>query len=154
MKKNTSLAKLDTWVLNGCHKIGPELMRAALFVVYFWFGILKVLQVSPAEGLVDALLVKTMPFIPEPQFVIGLGLFEVIIGLLFLSAKHTRLAILLLVVHMVTTFLPLALLPAETWANPFVPTLVGQYILKNVVILALAMAVGMDMKPLQRKKKK
>ncbi len=152
MKKNSSLLKFDGWMIDTCHKIGPELMRAALFVVYFWFGLLKVLQVSPAEGLVDSLLVQTLPFIPEASFVIGLGVFEIIVALLFLSPKLTRLAILFLVLHMFTTFLPLVLLPAMVWQSFGVPTLVGQYILKNVIILALALSVGLDLKPLQRSK--
>lgn len=146
----TRLERFDHWMLHTVSRVGPELMRVALCVVYVWFGGLKVLGLSPAESMVGELLMHTMPVIPFPIFLMLFGVFEMLVGLLFLFPRLTRLAILLLVLHMFTTFLPLMLLPEITWQQWFVPTLVGQYILKNVVILALALAVGLDLEPLKR----
>ncbi len=148
--KQSSLERFDEWMLRTATCIGPELMRIALAIVYIWFGVLKLFAMSPAEAMVGSLLLKTMPLFPAPQFVVLFGLFEILIGVMFLVPKLTRLAILFLVVHMFTTFLPLILLPDLTWYAPFVPTLTGQYILKNVIILALAMGVGLDLEPLKR----
>jgi len=127
-------------------------MRLAIFVVYVWFGLLKVLGMTPADELVDALLTRTFPFVPEASFLIFLGIVEIFIGTLFFFPKFTRMAVLLLVIHMITTLLPLMLLPELTWAGFLQPTLVGQYILKNIVILALAMSVGMTCKPIGESK--
>ncbi len=69
---------------------------------------------------------------------IGFGLFEMTIGILFLFHSLERVVLSALAIHMFTTFMPLILLPEVTWSRPFVPTLEGQYILKNVVIIALA----------------
>jgi uncharacterized membrane protein YkgB len=49
-------------------------------------------------------------------------------------------------------FLPLILLPNMTWTGPFVPTLEGQYIIKNVVLLALALTIVAGTKPVAAKK--
>jgi uncharacterized membrane protein YkgB len=56
-----------------------------------------------------------------------------------------KVAIALLIPHMITTLLPLLFLPQTTWQAPFVPSLEGQYIIKNVVIIALAAMVFADM---------
>jgi uncharacterized membrane protein YkgB len=79
--------------------------RGALFIVYFWFGFLKVIGQSPASEMVRELLSQTMPFMS------------------------------LFVIHILTTILPLFLLPS-IWTHMFVPTLEGQYIIKNLALIA------------------
>ncbi len=115
--------------------------RFALFVVFFWFGILKVVGESPASPLVSNLLESTMPFMSFETFMVLFGLFEMLIGLSFLFPKLVRISIALLVFHMVTTFMPLVLLPEVTWQKAFVPTMEGQYIIKNLLIIASALAI-------------
>jgi uncharacterized membrane protein YkgB len=115
--------------------------RFALFIVYFWFGILKVLSLSPASPLVLELLDKTMPFMDQHLFLILFGLFEVLIGVLFLFPRTEKLALTLLVLHLITIMMPLILLPSITWSAPFLPTLEGQYIIKNVLIMSAALTL-------------
>lgn len=122
--------------------------RFALFIVFFWFGILKIINVSPANPLVSALLEKTLPFITFNQFIFAFGIYEMIIGILFLKKGWERFAILLLLPHMITTILPLFLLPSVSWTSPLVPTLEGQYMIKNVLIIAVAMILGSKITPL------
>ncbi len=147
-----SLAKLicsfDRSVIGGLQKISPPLARVALFVVFFWFGILKLFFTSPANPLVASLLERTLPFITFPTFIIWFGCFEMVIGILFLIPRLERVAIALLLPHMVMTVLPLVLLPSVTWQYPFVPTLEGQYIIKNVVIIALALGIAAHLRPM------
>ncbi|MBI3255861.1 MAG: hypothetical protein HYZ63_02725 [Candidatus Andersenbacteria bacterium] len=118
------------------------LTRLAIFLVYVWFGILKVVYVSPANPLVESLMNKTLPFLTFNQFIVGFGLFEVLIGILFIIPRVEKVALSLLVIHLVTTVMPLFLLPAITWQAAFVPTLEGQYIIKNILIVACAWAVA------------
>ena len=116
--------------------------RIALFVVYFLFGILKVVGLSPAGPLVHALFDKTIYFLmPFDTFYILFALYEVLIGILFLFPKLTKLALALMILHLVTTILPLICLPHLVWQAPFIPTLEGQYIIKNVLILALGIVL-------------
>ncbi len=125
--------------------------RIALFVVFFWFGILKVFVVSPANPLVDSLLHQTLPFISFAQFIVLFGWYEMAIGITFLIPRLERLAIALLAIHMTTTFVPLVLLREMTWQGFLVPTLEGQYIVKNLVIIALAMGIAARLTPFQLK---
>lgn len=116
--------------------------RVALFVVFFWFGILKVLALSPAEGLVTHLHAVTLgSWIPIQTFLLLLGLAECVIGVLWLFPKYTWLAFGLFSAQMAMTFLPLFFLPGETWQTGFALTLTGQYIVKNVVLVASALTV-------------
>lgn len=145
------LKSLDKIIIEVLKKLSVPTARIAIFIVFFWFGILKVFGLSPANPLVKILMESTLPFMSFEQFIIGFGLYEMVIGLAFLIPNLERLAIALLVPHMITTFLPLVLLPQVTWSSFFVPTLEGQYIIKNLVIIALAMALASNLKPFAEK---
>jgi uncharacterized membrane protein YphA (DoxX/SURF4 family) len=68
---------------------------------------------------------------------------EVLIGLGLLTGRALRVTLLLLFVQMLGTLLPLVLFPGETWTVfPFAPTLEGQYIIKNLVLISAAIVVG------------
>ena len=111
--------------------------RLAIFVVYFWFGILKVVGMSPATGLVEQLYNRTIPIMPFATFLILFGIFEMLLGLLILIPRAAKPATWLIATHLVMTTGPLILLPATTWSGPFMPTLEGQYIIKNILIVAV-----------------
>lgn len=145
-----SLARFDEALIGWLRKIHIPLGRTAIFVVFFWFGILKVLGFSPANPLVSALLEKTLPFITFGQFIVLFGLYEMLIGIVFLIPRAERVAIALLIPHMITTILPLIFLPSVTWQAMFVPTLEGQYIIKNVVIIALAFSLATQLEPFKK----
>ena len=119
--------------------------RVAIFVVYFWFGILKLIGVSAAGPLVSAMWAKTVPFIPLPTFMILFSCYEMFIGILFLIPRMERPAIGLLLLHICTTAMPLVLLRGVVWQAAMVPSMEGQYIIKNVVIVALALSIGASM---------
>ena len=120
----------------------------ALFVVFVWFGSLKLFGLSPAGALVTDLFNHTLgimvPFSAD-TFILLLGALEVIIGSLFMIPRMERVAMVLLIPHMITTILPLFLLTSVTWSGFMIPTLEGQYILKNLVIIALAFMVFADL---------
>lgn len=123
--------------------------RFGLFVIFFWFGALKVVGLSPASGVVARLFEQTIPFMSFDSFLILFGLFECLIGVLFAIKGLERIVIPLLFIHMITTFGPLVFLTSETWSNFMVPTLEGQYIIKNLVIIATAIGVAAKVKPLE-----
>lgn len=116
--------------------------RLAIFVVYFWFGILKLMGVSAAGPLVTAMWAKTVPFIPLHTFMILFSGYEMLIGILFLIPRMERPAIGLLLLHVCTTAMPLVMLPGVVWQGALVPSMEGQYIIKNLVIVALALSIG------------
>ena len=74
-----------------------------------------------------------------------IGWWEVVIGVTFLFRKTVRLAIALLALQMVGTFMPLVILPHVTFQAgriPYAPTMEGQYIIKNLLIISAALVVG------------
>ncbi len=145
------LGNFDETLIGWMKRWSMPMARIAIFVVYFWFGILKVSALSPANPLVASLLERTLPFISFDTFIILLGLYEMAIGVVFLIKGWERLAFLLLVLHLITVIMPLILLPAITWQSAFVPTLEGQYIIKNILIIACAMSIVSNLQPWKKK---
>ena len=119
------------------------LVRIPLFIIFFWFGFLKIINLSPAQQLVMD-TVYWMPFLDASFWTIIIGYWEVLIAIFFLFKKTTLLAMILLLIQMTGTFLPLIILPEITFqnSNPFLPTLEGQYIIKNIIIITAALIIG------------
>ena len=148
------LTTIDKDLIYFMNKYQEAIGRSALFIVFFWFGILKVFGASPAEGLIRDLLTQTLPFMEPSTFMVLFGLFEMLIGVLFLFRGFERVVIPLLAFHMMTTSLPLFFLPTVTWTHVLVPTLEGQYIIKNLVIIATAIGIAAHLHPLEELKEK
>lgn len=130
---------VDTAVTQWMNQWSIPVLRFALAVVFIWFGALKVTRDSPAEGLVA----ETVVFLPPDLFVPILGIWEVLIGVCMLYRPLIRLGIALLFLQLPGTFLPIVLLPDVVFASfPYSLTVHGQYIIKNLVIIGAALAIG------------
>lgn len=120
-------------------KHSVTLMRVALSIVYIWFGALKIFGMSPAGELVE----KTVHWFKPEIFIPILGFFEVMIGLGLLVKRFIPYSVSLLLLHMVATFFPIVILNSSCFdAFPYCPTLVGQYIIKNIVLTSGALVVA------------
>ena len=84
----------------------------------------------------------TVPFCDPAWFVPALGAAEVLIGACLLRRSWLTVGLALLAGHVLGTALPLFVLPQVTWDAFPVPTLEGQYVLKNVVLAASAFTVA------------
>ncbi|MEK9186387.1 MAG: hypothetical protein AAB885_02245 [Patescibacteria group bacterium] len=144
------LRNIDERLINFFKKISAPSARVGLFVIFVWFGFLKVVGVSPANELVRMLFERTIPVISFHSFIVFFGLLECLIGFLFLIKGMERVVIPLLFAHMVTTILPLFFLPQVTWSAFLVPTLEGQYIIKNLVIIAAAINIAAHLYPMKK----
>jgi len=116
-----------------------RLLRWAIGINYFWFGILKFFNgLSPAEHLAkDTIRVLTFGLIPDAVNLLLLAIWEVGIGVVFLSGYLTRLGAQAAILHMIFTFMPLFFFPEVSFSHaPYGFTIVGQYIVKNLVFLA------------------
>lgn len=132
---------MENLIISKFRKWSLPFSRFAIFLIYFWFGILKVLGYSPANPLVDALLQQTMPWMTFSTFILFFGWFEVLIGILFLFPRFTRISVVLITLHLITTIMPLFLLTESSWQSFLIPTLEGQYIIKNVLIISAVMGI-------------
>jgi uncharacterized membrane protein YkgB len=134
-------ASLRSWMRNAA----LPLMRYSLALIFIWFGALKPFGLSPAADLAAS----TVAFIPREIFIPVLGWWEVAIGVCFLFRPLVRVAIPLLALQIPGTFLPLLLLPQYCFTQfPYAVTIEGQYIIKNLLIIGCAMAIGGALPPI------
>lgn len=120
-------------------------LRVCLGVTFFWFGILKFFPgLSPAQELAGATIEKlTYGLVTPPVSVPILAAWEVAIGLGLISGRMLRITLFLLFAQMLGAVTPLFLFPRETFTHfPYAPTLEGQYIIKNLVLVGAALVVG------------
>ena len=112
-------------------------------IIFIWFGILKPLGLSAAEPLVLKTVVW-LPFFEPTSWLNIIGWWEVLIGITFLFKVTTRIAIGLLFLQMAGTFIPLFTLTDITFQNGsfWLPTMEGQYIIKNLMIISGALVIG------------
>lgn len=130
--------KFDDFLTHFLQNHGTDALRYSLAIVFIWFGILKPFGLSSAIPLV-----KTTVYWFNPSwFIPFLGWWEVLIGVCFLIKPLWRVAIFLMAAQMVGTFVPLFLLHDISWLSFGVPSLEGQYIIKNIVLIAAAIVVG------------
>lgn len=135
----SNIARLDARIAEWMRAHATTYLRLSLAVVFIWFGGLKLFGESPANDLVT----RTVYWFDPKWFIPVLGVWEVLIGVCMLWRPLIRVSIGLLALQMPGTFLPLVLLPSVCFSKvPWVPSLEGQYIIKNLVLIAAAMAVG------------
>ena len=115
--------------------------RIAIFVIYFWFGFLKLIGVSPATPLAAALTSHTIGMQYFGASFKTLAVYECALGILFLIPAMTRVSFALLIIHMGIVTSPLVIVASVAWVHPLVPTLEGQYIIKDLAIIALAVGI-------------
>ena len=121
-----------------------RILAISIGIVYLWFGMLKFFPgLSPAESLaVDTINNLTFGLIKPSVSIILLAIWEISIGLLFIFAPLKRIVIVFTLVHMVLTFTPLLFFPDLSFNNyPFSLTLVGQYIMKNLIIISALIVI-------------
>jgi uncharacterized membrane protein YkgB len=140
----SSLDALDRRITAFMRRWSTPALRYSLAIIFIWFGILKPLGMSPAADVVKS-TVAWLPFLSPDGWLAVIGWWEVAIGLTFLCKYTVRLAIALMALQMIGTFMPLVMLPEVTFQPgriPYAPTIEGQYIIKNLLIISAALAVG------------
>ena len=142
-----AIDKLDHDLIAFARKASPWVARVALFIVFFWFGIVKLLGVSEATGLAKALTAKTVGEAHFHALFKTLAVLECVIGVLCLIPRLVRLAVAMLLTHMAVVCAPLVLVPELTWQAVLVPTMDGQYIIKNVLVIAAAFGLAANAPP-------
>jgi uncharacterized membrane protein YphA (DoxX/SURF4 family) len=137
--------RIDTRITLWMARNGITLLRISLGLVFLWFGVLKFFPgLSPAQDLASR-TIETLTFgIVTPNLSLPvLALWETLIGLGLITGRFMRATIALLLLQMLGTITPLFLFPAEAFVQfPIAPTLEGQYIIKNMVLVSAALVIG------------
>jgi putative oxidoreductase len=121
-------------------------LRVSVGAVFLGFGVLKFFPgVSPAQNLVEATThILTFGLVPGAAALVGVATLETVIGLCLLFGRAMRAAIYLLVVQLVGILSPIVLLPGRLFsgAGHIAPTLEGQYVLKDIIIVGAALVLA------------
>jgi len=126
-------------------RYGITILRVALGIVFLWFGVLKFFPgLSPAQTLaVKTIDLLTLGLIPGGVSLVLLATLECAIGLGLISGRFMRLTLLLLAFQMLGAASPLLLFPGDAFLQfPYAPTLEGQYIIKNLVLVSAGLVIG------------
>jgi uncharacterized membrane protein YkgB len=140
---NKLISTIDQQIAGWMRRWSIPSVRISFGIIFIWFGILKPFDVSSAESLLKATVVW-LPFGTPDFWLKVIGWWEVTIGITFLFSRTTKIAIALLFLQMFGTFMPLIVLPEVTFQNGNIltPSLEGQYIIKNVMIISAALVLG------------
>ena len=119
---------------------GIRILRVCLGVVFFWFGLLKVMGKSPVAELVA----QTVYWVSPNFFVPFLGAWEMVVGAGLLCAVALRFTLFLFWLQMAGTLMVLVLRPdvAFQGGNPLLLTAEGEFVIKNLVLIAAGLVVG------------
>ncbi len=124
---------------------GITALRVTVGMIFVGFGALKFFAgVSPAENLaittVDRL---TLGLVPGGVGLGAIATLECFIGVSLLANRWMRLAVWLLAVQLIGILAPIVLLTGRLFSGPHhAPTLEGQYVLKDIILVAAGMVIA------------
>jgi uncharacterized membrane protein YkgB len=143
--RGTRFQKTDMRITGWMATHGVNLLRISLGIIFFWFGMLKFFEgLSPAEALATRTIeILTFGMIGPEWVRYGLATWEVAIGIGLMFKILLRETLLLMFLQMLGTLSPIVLLPSEVFTTfPYGLTLEGQYIFKNLVVIAAGLVIG------------
>lgn len=131
---------LDQFAVEWMAKHSLTLLRVSIGLVFLWFGALKLVPgLSPAEPLIRS----AIWFLPMGYFIPVLAIWEMVIGLGFLTGKFKRLTIILLLLQMGGAMSPIMLSPDRIWnIFPYALSLEGQYVIKDIILISAGLVFG------------
>jgi putative oxidoreductase len=137
---NTISNRFDRMVVPVLRRVALPALRISLGIVFLWFGALKLAGVTPVYDLIHA----TYSFLPTGPFVTILALWEMVIGIGLLTNKMMRTTLVLLWLQMAGTLAAPFLAPYLfiMHNNPLLLTTDGEFVVKNLVLIAASIAVG------------
>jgi uncharacterized membrane protein YphA (DoxX/SURF4 family) len=145
LKKISQLTHFDHRVTRWMADHGISILRVSIGIIFVWFGVLKFFPgLSSAEDLASRTISLISFGLVGPEWSIPiLALWETLIGVGLIFRLFLRETLLLLFLQMIGTISPIFFFPFETFSIiPFVPTLEGQYIIKNIVIISAGIVIG------------
>lgn len=144
-RPTVELRRLDRLVTRWLARNSITLLRISMALVFLGFGVLKFFpNLSPAQDLArETMHALTFGLIPDSLGRVFVAVLESTIGLSLLTGRFMRLGLALLAVAMVGILSPLVLFPGDLFSGQFhAPTLAGQYVLKDVVLLSSGLVIA------------
>lgn len=137
--------KIDTRLTHWMAAHGVALLRISIGVIFLWFGFIKYFPgFSPIEGLaIRTMTVLTFDIFSPGTMAVALATLECLIGIGLVTGKFLRSTLILLFFQLVGAISPVFIFPDEVFnIIPIVPTLAGQYIIKDTVLISAGILIG------------
>lgn len=137
--------RVDEIITRWMARYGVLLLRLSLGIVFLWFGALKFFPgLSPAQELAGRTIHQlSFGLLSAQSANLILAIWECLIGLGLITGFWMRVTLLLLFAQMIGTLTPIFLFPGEVFTRvPYAPTLEGQYIIKNLVLISAGIVIG------------
>ncbi len=122
-----------------------HLLRVCIGIIYVWFGALKFFpKLSPADQLAkDTIDLITFGLFSSDVSILLLAIWETTLGIMVMIGFWNRSVFFMLMLHLVCTFVPLFFFTEISFTtSPYAFTLVGQYIMKNIIIICAALVIN------------
>ena len=145
LNRNELFTAFDIRIANWMARYGILILRVSLGIVFFWFGLLKFFPgLSPAQDLaIRTIGILTFGLVPPNLAIITLATWECLIGIGLIFNLFMRATLLLLWLQMLGTITPIFFFPHEVFTRiPYAPSLEGQYIIKNIVLISAGIVIG------------
>jgi uncharacterized membrane protein YkgB len=136
-----NLNKIEVWKARN----GLNILIISLGLIFIWFVVLKSFpDLRSAETFAGSTIYKlTFGYVVPEVSMPLLTIWESVIGLGLITIYRLRITLLLFYLHIIGTFLLTVFFNYESWTNSlFVPKLLGQYIIKNIVSISSAIVIG------------
>ena len=140
-----SLETADRGITRWMARYSLVILRLSLGIVFLWFGALKFFpEMSPAQELATRTIgVLTGGLVTPAVALPVLAIWECLIGIGLLAGRGLRTVLLLLYLQMLGTLTPIVIFPHEVFVHiPYAPTMEGQYIIKNLVLISAGIVIG------------
>ncbi len=124
---------------------GIGLLRISIGIIFFWFGFIKYFPgLSPIEDLaLRTTRVLTFDMFSDNAMAKGLATLECLIGIGLITGKSLRATLFLLLLQLIGAISPVFIFTSEVFKIiPIVPTLAGQYIIKDIIIISAGILIG------------
>jgi uncharacterized membrane protein YkgB len=148
--RSTVQDAVDRWL----DRYSVAVLRVCMGIVIFGFGVLKYFPgVSPAQGIVLAVnRILTFGLLPDQVTLPLFATVEAVIGLSLITGWGLRVIIYPLAVWVLAILSPIVLLTQQLFSGSHhAPTLMGQYVVKDIILLAGVLVVAADVRRRNRK---
>jgi len=136
---------VDRFLTASMARHGILILRVSVGIIFLWFGFLKFFPgLSPAQDLAAKTIdILTFGLVPTKIALMTLAAWECAVGIGLVCGVFLRATLALLWLQMIGAAAPLFLFPNESFTHiPYAPTLEGQYIIKNLVLVSAGLVVG------------
>lgn len=141
----SGLSRADVVLTQWLARYSVTLLSVSLGLIFLSFGVLKFFPgLSPTEDLAGRIVeILTFGLLPKQVGLVAVATLETAIGLCLTTGRWLGFGLLLLGLAMVGILSPVVLLFGELFrGHIYAPTLEGQYVLLDVVLLSAGLVIA------------